>query len=510
VSEGNGTSGHATTDARAVRAATGGAPGHVDGSGKRRRPDRRRLLSEAGLLGPDELAGRDAHNGAHPPVPHKPDRAQNRDHAENSDRPLDPGSADDLAQRNGDDHDTVGDYRGKAEVESDAALRRSRIGDRDELEGLERVEEFDSLDDLDAFDHGIDHGIDHGGSGRGGQRAQALLDSVPAGTLTDGSLADGEASWDDPARERTLWRGPHGLEDLLRSAADIREVSEPLGVGEHVCEVRQVRFVDGSHGAYKPASGEYQNPVLFGLARGEPAIREVATSALDALLGLGVVPPTVLWDGPQGNGSLQRWIHPSEPGWDVEEYTRLDRERLAVLDYLTANNDRHWGNYLSDAGGHVVAIDHGYCFPPEPRMIIRSGFVIDRLHQPLSDTILEPIRAVTPHQLGARLAEAGLDPASIEGTLERFTEIREHGMITGHAWPLGIADPHDPHAHPPQAPDTSPPKPVESSPTRPSTRGQTDGVQAGGPAQTGEKAAERAPGEAGQPRIGARILSAGL
>jgi len=220
-----------------------------------------------------------------------------------------------------------------------------------------------------------------------------------------------------------------------------------------------------------------------------------------------------MWDGPQGAGSLQRWIHPAEAGWDVEEYSLIDRERMAVLDYLTANNDRHWGNYLSDPHGHVVAIDHGYCFPPVPRMPIRSGFVLDRLHQPLSDTITELLRAVTPEQLRDRLAETGLDPASIEGTLERFAEIRDHAMITGHAWPLGIADPHDPHdphVHPPQAPDPSPPERIEPPPTRRSTRGEADDVQAGGSAQAGQRAAEPAPGEAGQPRIGTRILSAGL
>ena len=429
MSEGDGPSGHGRTDAPAVRAATGGAPAHAGGSGKRRRPDRRRLLSEAGLRGPDELAGRDAHNDQHPPEPRTPEGAHN------------PGSADDLAQRNGDDQEAVGDSRDRAGAESDAPSGRNRARDRDELEGLERVEEFDSLDELDAFDHDTDHGIDHGASGRGGQSAHAQLDSVPAGSLAEGALA-GEASWDDPARARTVWRSPHGLEDLLVSAADVREVSEPLGVGEHMCEVCQVRFVDGSLGVYKPVSGEYQNPVLFGLARGEPAIREVAASTLDQLLGLGVVPPTVLWDGPQGPGSLQRWIHPAEPGWDVDECTRLDRERLAVLDYLTANNDRHWGNYLTDPHSHVVAIDHGYCFPPEPRMNISSGFVLDRRRQPLSDTIMDRLYAVTPGQLRARLAEAGLDPASIEGTLDRFAEIREHGMITGSAWPLDIVDPH--------------------------------------------------------------------
>jgi len=127
-----------------------------------------------------------------------------------------------------------------------------------------------------------------------------------------------------------------------------------------------------SHPAiYKPQKGERP------LWDFEPGLhrREVATYLLSEALGLGVVPPTVLRDGPLGEGSFQ-WFAVAD---HAEHYFTIyeslpelhDRLRdIAALDILANNTDRKSGHCLlvperNESGPTVWGIDHGLCFAPE-------------------------------------------------------------------------------------------------------------------------------------------------
>ncbi|MGH3470320.1 MAG: SCO1664 family protein, partial [Thermocrispum sp.] len=59
------------------------------------------------------------------------------------------------------------------------------------------------------------------------------------------------------------------------------------------------------HAVYKPIAGERP---LWDFPHGTLAGREVATYAVAEATGLGLVPPTVLRDGPFGPGMVQLWI----------------------------------------------------------------------------------------------------------------------------------------------------------------------------------------------------------
>jgi len=131
----------------------------------------------------------------------------------------------------------------------------------------------------------------------------------------------------------------------------------------HVCR-------DGhSHPAiYKPVRGERP------LWDFEPGLhrREVATYLLSEALGFGVIPPTVLRDGPLGEGSLQWFvvadhrqhyftIHDAHP----ELHDRL--RAMALLDVLANNTDRKSGHVLlrpaqDGRKPSVWGIDNGLCF----------------------------------------------------------------------------------------------------------------------------------------------------
>jgi uncharacterized repeat protein (TIGR03843 family) len=118
-----------------------------------------------------------------------------------------------------------------------------------------------------------------------------------------------------------------------------------------------------AQGIYKPLRGERP------LWDFEPGLhrREVAAYLLSESLGLDLVPPTVLRDGPYGEGSLQWFV-------DVDHrqhYFTIHEERpdlhdtlrgVALFDVLANNTDRKSGHVLIDGDDHIWGIDHGLCF----------------------------------------------------------------------------------------------------------------------------------------------------
>jgi uncharacterized repeat protein (TIGR03843 family) len=122
---------------------------------------------------------------------------------------------------------------------------------------------------------------------------------------------------------------------------------------------------------YKPVRGERP------LWDFEPGLhrRERATYLLSRHLGIGVVPPTVIRDGPHGEGSFQ-WFVPADHRqhyFTIHEQLEHVHEQLreiAVLDVLANNTDRKSGHCLltSDdrTGDRVWAIDNGCRSSSEP------------------------------------------------------------------------------------------------------------------------------------------------
>ncbi len=113
---------------------------------------------------------------------------------------------------------------------------------------------------------------------------------------------------------------------------------------------------------YKPTAGERP---LDDFPDGTLARREVAAFLVSEVTGWAIVPPTVLRDGPFGEGAVQLWID-VDPAVDVVEMVISDDARLrriAVLDTTLNNTDRKGGHLLPVAGGsHVYGVDHGVCF----------------------------------------------------------------------------------------------------------------------------------------------------
>jgi uncharacterized repeat protein (TIGR03843 family) len=81
-------------------------------------------------------------------------------------------------------------------------------------------------------------------------------------------------------------------------------------------------------------------------------------------LGWGIVPLTILRNGPAGTGMVQRFVDhdPEEHFFTLRERFGDVFRRFALFDVVINNADRKAGHCLRDAGDHVWGIDHGVSF----------------------------------------------------------------------------------------------------------------------------------------------------
>ncbi|MCP9208813.1 SCO1664 family protein [Streptomyces cucumeris] len=199
---------------------------------------------------------------------------------------------------------------------------------------------------------------------------------------------------------------------------------------------------------YKPVAGERP---LWDFPDGTLAQREVAAYEISEATGWGLVPPTVLRDGPYGQGMCQLWVEVADgeglddeagsgtgtgdgtellalvegdepgPGWKAVGFAEVGEgrtallvhaddvrlRRLAVLDAVINNGDRKGGHLLPAAGGRLYAIDHGVTFNAEDKLrTLLWGWA----GEPLPDDVLEVLGRLAGEladggPLGARLAE---------------------------------------------------------------------------------------------------------
>ena len=167
--------------------------------------------------------------------------------------------------------------------------------------------------------------------------------------------------------------GPHGL------ATDVPTALEALRLGHLEIEGRLVDasnatlYCSLSYGdfsaacVYKPVRGERP---LWDFPDGTLAEREVAAYALSEATGWEVVPPTVLREGPFGEGMVQLWVDGDETV-DLAELAQgnsASLRRMAVFDAVVNNADRKGGHLIPMPDGHVYGVDHGICFSTDDKL----------------------------------------------------------------------------------------------------------------------------------------------
>ena len=207
---------------------------------------------------------------------------------------------------------------------------------------------------------------------------------------------------------------------------------EPLGLLPQssnftfLCRVRG----DGAEtlAVYKPREGETP---LWDFPEGTLCRREVAAYVLAEALGWPRVPPTVLRDGPQGPGSLQRFLRfdPERHYFTMLEERPDDFRRVALFDVVANNADRKSGHCLLADDGELFVVDHGVCFAAEPKL---RTVIWDFVGEPIPADLRADLEDLTSKLSAGELRErlvALLSEAEVDATERRLAEILELGRF---------------------------------------------------------------------------------
>ena len=200
-------------------------------------------------------------------------------------------------------------------------------------------------------------------------------------------------------------------------------------------------------GLYKPHVGPYN-------LRGS----EEGTYIVDRALGINRVPNTVFYEatfpgaiahgeahnlaGRKMRGSWQEWALDSgskaddTPGWEGK-VPKEEVMRIATLDYVIGNTDRHELNFLvSHDCKMVTAIDNGLCFMPKGRDgrpfkvgAWRNGALDGKDFKPPED-IMGKVKALDVAKLKADLAATGMNDEGLDLAMERLQKLKDTGIVS--------------------------------------------------------------------------------
>lgn len=184
---------------------------------------------------------------------------------------------------------------------------------------------------------------------------------------------------------------------------------------------------------YKPTAGEQP---LHDFPIGTLTRREVAAFVLSRATGWDIVPPTVLRDGPFGEGMVQAWIEPDDDA-DIVAMILGDDERLrpmAIFDAIANNTDRKGGHILPLPSGEIRGVDHGVTFSTDPKLrTVLWGWRGTPL-APAELAVVTAIREALDGELGDALRKL-LAAEEVEATIAR-TE----GLLASGTFPQPPAD----------------------------------------------------------------------
>jgi uncharacterized repeat protein (TIGR03843 family) len=170
--------------------------------------------------------------------------------------------------------------------------------------------------------------------------------------------------------------------------------------------------------------------------------REVAAYRLSEALGWGLVPPTVLREGPHGVGSLQLFV---EADFQQHYLTLLERpehrealQRICVFDLIANNADRKSGHCLLGPDARIYAIDNGLTFHVESKL---RTVIWEFAGEPIPRDMLAGIERLVDDGLPEPLAEL-LDPQEQQALVARGKGLARRGRFpkdatgTRYPWPL--------------------------------------------------------------------------
>jgi uncharacterized repeat protein (TIGR03843 family) len=189
---------------------------------------------------------------------------------------------------------------------------------------------------------------------------------------------------------------------------------------------------------YKPGRGERPlwdfPPCLYK--------REEAAYLFSEALGWGLVPPTIVREGPLGEGSFQLFVEAEfEQHWFTMREDPVHRERLqkiCVFDFVANNADRKSGHCLLGPDNLIYAIDNGLTFHTELKL---RTVIWDYAGETIPKSMVEDLKSFVKDGLRSPLAEI-LASDEQQALLVRAQALADYARFpedqSGHRypWPL--------------------------------------------------------------------------
>jgi uncharacterized repeat protein (TIGR03843 family) len=201
----------------------------------------------------------------------------------------------------------------------------------------------------------------------------------------------------------------------------------------------------------------HQVPAVYKPLRGERPLwdfpaglhrREAAAYRLTIALGFGAVPPTVVRDGPFGEGSFQAFV---DADFEQHYFTLFESRddlhpimrEICAFDLVANNTDRKSGHVLFGTlplaeDADVWSIDNGLCFSAEPKL---RTVIWEFGGDPLDESLIEPIARIA-RSVPLDLAVL-LDDDEVEAMQHRAAAVIQRGVFPNprqdyrsYPWPL--------------------------------------------------------------------------
>ena len=178
---------------------------------------------------------------------------------------------------------------------------------------------------------------------------------------------------------------------------------------------------------YKPIAGERP---LWDFPHGTLAFREYAAYLVSSRGNFGVVPFTVLRDGPYGKGAVQEWIE-IDTEIDLLKFFQQDEPGLrmmALFDAVINNTDRKIGHLLPTSDGRILGCDHGVTFHSDDKLRTVLWQWAGQNLSPVEQDLLENLSLLFDSSLALDLAEL-LDSDEILALKARILDLRRTGVF---------------------------------------------------------------------------------